>query len=255
MRSAVGCETNNGMRNLIILVCVLLSNAVYAQTDTSKWLRAFPITDYIVVLNDSVKVVQLEMPDGSILKDKQLGLMYGVYNTSRDETVQKGYGKCHLIKGVYYYFTIGHNESGQDLKKGDLLYTFMDRTNIYYGLIPKLAGHFIRLQNVYGQPFYDRYTIFLNWSEKDEQQVLDSLIADINFTGKYFMDNDPSMNQLITSGAYEGKKTLSVMISCKDDDIKKFLEFVIARPRSYAGKEWKVSEIFATWLINGAPGP
>lgn len=243
------------MRKLIILLGVILSTGVYAQTDTTKWLRGFPITDYIVVLNDSVKVVQLEMPDGCAIKDKQLGLMYGVYNTSRDETVQKGYGKCHLIKGAYYYFTIGHNNSGLELKKDDLLYTFMDKTNIYYGLIPKIASHFIRLQSVYENPFFDRYNIFLQWTEKDEQQVLDSLVADINFTGKYFMENDPSMDKLINSGDYEGKKTLAIMAGCKTADIKKFLEFIIARPRSYAGKEWKVSEIFATWLVNGAPGP
>ena len=69
------------------------------------------------------------------------------------------------------------------------------------------------------------------------------------------MENEPSLNQVIITGDYVGKKTLAVMADCNTDDIRKFLEFVIARPRSYAGKEWKVSEIFATWLINGAPRP
>ncbi len=243
------------MRKIVLFSALFLTVHAYAQTDTTKWLRAFPITDYIVTLNDSVKVVQLELPEGCVIKDKQLGLVYGVYNGSRDETVQKGYGKCHLIKSNYYYFTIGHSTSGLELKKGDLLYTFMDKPGIYDGFIPKIAAHFIRLENVYEKFFYDRYNIFLNWTENEEQMVLDSLVADINFTGNYFMENNPSMDKVIKSGVYEGKKTLSVMAGCKVGDIKKFLEFVIARPRSYAGKEWKVSEIFATWLVNGAPAP
>lgn len=65
-----------------------------------------------------------------------------MYKGLKEEAVQKAYGKCHLIKGEYYYFTIGHNKSGLQLKKDDLLFTFMGKTNIYYGQIPQLAAHF-----------------------------------------------------------------------------------------------------------------
>jgi hypothetical protein len=207
------------MRRLIFPVLAFLSIQSQAQTDTATWLRAFPITDYMVALNDSTKVVQLEMPDGLVIKEKQLGMLYGVYNGSRDKAVQKGYGRCHLIKGNYYYFAIGHNTSGLSLEKGDLVYTMMDKTPIYYGRIPKIAAHFIRLQNVYETPLFDRYTIFSNWTEKDEKNIVDSMVADIRFTGKYFSENN----------------------------------YMIARPRLYAGREWKIAELFATWLSEGAP--
>ncbi len=48
----------------------------------------------------------------------------------------------------------------EKIKAGDLLYTFMEKTAIYYGQIPKLSAHFIQLQNVYEIPLYDRYLIF-----------------------------------------------------------------------------------------------
>jgi hypothetical protein len=206
-----------------------------------------------VVLNDSTKLVQLEMPDGLTLKEKQLGLIYGVYNGTKEETVQKGYGKCHLIKGNYYYFSIGHNTSGLALKKGDLLYTLMERTAIFDGRVPKLAAHFIRLQNVYETALFDRYTIFSNWTEKEERSIIDSMVADIQFTGKYFIENNPSMDKPITTGYYKGKKTLYVMTEAGPADVIKFLDYMIARPRLYAGREWKISEVFATWLSEGAP--
>ncbi len=241
------------MRVLIFLSFIFFSITSFAQPDTSKWLRAFPITDYMLELNDSTKVVQIQMPDAYSLKEKQLGLIWGVYDKSKDETVEKGYGRCHHIKGDYYYFSIGHNISGKQLKKGDLLYTLMDKTNIYYGQIPQIASHFIRLQDVYEEPLFDRYSIFSYWTEADEKKVIDSMVADIKFTGKYFIENNPSIDKPINSGDYKGKKTLHVMAECKSADVIKFLDYVIARPRLYAGRDWKISEVFATWLSEGAP--
>lgn len=235
--------------------CLLfISIALTAQPDTAnKILRAFPITDYITDLNDSIKLVQIEMPEYIKLKEKQIGLLYGVYNNSAATAIQKGYGKCQLIKGNYYYFSISNNRSNQPLLKGDLLYTFMEKANIYDGQVPKLASHFIRLQDVYETNLYDRYAVFLNWSKEDEDKILDSIVADIQFTGSYFLKENPDMDILIQNGDYKGQKTLHVMIKCKRKDVINFFDYILARPRNYAGKEWKVSEIFATWLSEGAP--
>ncbi len=239
------------LRVRLLCLLSLLSLVVIAQKD--QWLRAFPITSYIVDGNDSVNIVQLEMPDGVLLKEKQLGIVQGVYETKHSDTVRKGYGRCHLIKGNYYYFAITGNNSGEPLKGGDLIYTLMDKSTIYYGQAAKLAGHFIRLQSVYEEPFYDRYLIFNKWNEEDEKKLIDSIINDIRFTGNYFLENDPSMDKDITSGLFRGKRVLSVMKDCKQEDVINFFNYIIARPRLYAGKTWKVSEIFATWASEGAP--
>jgi hypothetical protein len=204
-------------------------------------------------LNDSTKVVQLEMPVGITIAEKQLGILRGVYDGVNYDTAGKGYGRCNLIKGNFFYFTIGHNKSGYPIKEGDLLYTFMPSTSIYNGRIPLLADFFIELKNVYEVPFYDRYGIFQKWSADDERKLIDSLAADIRFTGNYFAQNNPSMDKPISSGDFKGQKVLAVMTGCKPMVVEQFLDYIIARPRLYAGKEWKVSEIFATWVMNGAP--
>lgn len=241
------------MQKVFLLLSFFLTTFTNAQNDTSQILRAFPVTDYMVDLNDTTKLLQLEMPEGLTLKNKQLGLIYGVYKTSRDEAVQKGYGQCQLIKGQYYYFAISHNTSGLDIKKGDLLYTFMEKTPVYQGRCINLAAHFIRLLDVTDQPFYDRYFVFNKWTKDDEKDLIDTLTRDIRFTGDYFLKNDPSMNQLIKSGDYKGKMLLEFMSTCKNEDVESFLDYMIARPRLYAGGEWKIAEIFATWLSEGAP--
>lgn len=231
---------------------MLLSTACFSQTDTTRLLRAFPVTDYMVDINDSTKLVQLELPEGILLKEKQLGVLYGVYSKAKEEAEEKGYGRCQLIKGQYYYFAISNNKS-LPIQKGDLLYVTMDKPAVFPGRYPRLAAHFIRLLNVTDEPFYDRYLIFNKWTAEDESSLTDSLVKDIQFTGDYFLQNDPSMNQSIGSGGYAGKKVLEVMSRCKKEDVEDFLDYVLTRPRLYAGKEWKVSEIFATWLTNGAP--
>jgi hypothetical protein len=195
------------------------------------------------------------MPDGYTLREKQAGVLYGVYKTSKEDAVEKGYGKCHLIKGDYYYFSVSNNKSGLPIAAGDLLYTIMDKTEIYEGQIPKIATHFIRLLDVYDQPFFDRYTIFFQWAKPDEEKLIDSMVADIRFTGKYFTENNPSIDELIKSGIYKDKKVLAVMSACEATDVQDFLSYINARPRLYAGKEWKIAEIFATWLTAGAPKP
>lgn len=241
------------MRTILILLLLTQQVPTFAQADSSRILRAFPITDYMVALSDTVKVVQVELPEDLKIKDKQLGLAWGIYRQSKEETVQKGYGRCHLIKGQYFYFAIGNNASGFPLRKGDLVYTFMDKNGIYEGRIPKLAAHFIRLQNVYDEPFYDRYQVFRKWTPADEKALLDSMVADIRFTGQHFLENNPEVDKPISKGDYKDKTTLQVMAACQPADLADFFDYIQARPRLYAGREWKVSEIFATWLSEGAP--
>jgi hypothetical protein len=117
----------------------------------------------------------------------------------------------------------------------------------------KLASFYIGLQNVYEKPLYDRHHIFTRWSKSDETSLIDSAIADIRFTGNYFLENNPDMNVKVKGGKYEGKMVLNTMKECNSGDITDFFGYMIARPNLYAGREWKIAEIFATWLSEGAP--
>jgi len=241
------------MKTILMTVCFLSSIHLFAQQqEGTKWLRAFPVTNYILDLNDSIKLVQVQLPEGHFFKEKQIGLLQGVYRTEAADTVSKGAGKCYLIKNDYYYFAINNNNN-PPIKEGDLLYTLQDASMVYAGLLPKLASHFIQLQNVYEDRFYDRYIIFLSWTKVDEQKALDSIIKDIQFTGRYYLENDPSVDKEIQTGKYKGNKVLSQMTVCDNSILTEFLQYIIARPRLYAGRQWKVAEIFATWLSEGAP--
>ena len=241
------------MNKLILLLFFSLPLTSIAQKDSTKLIRGFPITDYMPDIGDSIKIVQINLLDGTKLVDKQLGLLKGIYRDKYADTATIGAGRCNLIKGEYYYFTINYKESGKLPREGDLLFTWVDKKPIYYGNIASLASQFIGLKNVYDISFYDRYTVFSKWNKSDEEVLLDSMVTDIHFGGNYFLTNGPSMNLKIESGKYKGKMVLNTMIVCGKADVTDFLEYVIARPRLYAGKEWKLCEVFATWLNAGAP--
>ena len=241
------------MNKLFVPICLLFSLTLFSQKDTTKWIRAFPITDYIMDASDSVKIVQLHLPVGVKIADKQIGLLKGMYRDKHSDTTYIGAGRCNLIKGEYYYFTINYKQSGRQPREGDLLFTLMQKTPVYREHIIYLASHYIGLQNVYEKPLYNRYDVFSQWQKSDEEALIDSMVTDIHFTGNYFLTNNPSMNIKIKSGKYEGKMVLNTMITSGKQDVTDLLEYVSARPNLYAGREWKISEIFATWLSEGAP--
>lgn len=242
------------MKKIFFFIFLLIAVRSFTQTDTSKWVRAFPVTDYIVDITDSIKLVQVHLPDGPVLQDRQPGLLRSIYKTNAADTGTIGSGRCHLIKGAYYYFTVNYKASGRTPQENDLLYTVVDKPNVYRHSLLRVASHFIELQNVYEEPLYDRNNIFKKWTAQDEQRLIDSMAADIRFTGDYFLKNTPSMNVQIKGGKYDGKMVLEVMMRCSAADVATFLDYMLARPRLYAGNKWKISEIFATWLSNGAPG-
>ena len=56
-----------------------------------------------------------------------------------------------------------------------------------------------------------------------------------------------------TSGWFAGKKTFEIMSDVTNEDVQMFLGFVKSFPGKYIGKTWKMSETFATWIINNSP--
>lgn len=207
----------------------------------------------MVDLNDSTKVVQVHLVDGTSFAEKQLGLLMGMYRDAHADTITIGSGRCNLIKGEYFYFTINYKSSGVIPRAGDLLYTLIGKPSVYDGRLLKVAAHYIGLQDVYETPLFDRSGIFTHWSQVQEKAVLDSIVKDIHFTGDYFLKNNPSMNVPVKEGPHKGKMVLNMMTSCTVKDVMDFLDYMIARPRLYAGHLWKASEVFATWLSEGAP--
>jgi len=235
-----------------IVVLFLFFNG-YSQKDSVEVLFAYRITDYTVKLNDSVTIVQITLQDALpvSIKDKAIGILKHRYESGNIDTNLIGWGRCNLIKGDYYYFTI-HKYSSEEPEQGDLLYTKCKTLPYYKSLLFDINTHAINLTTVYEDQFYHASELFQLNAQK-EKALLDSMVADIRLTGTEMKKQMPGQNQLVKGGLFDGKKIFEAMETTSRKELEEFLKYVIARPVNYAGNTWKLSEIFATWAINKSP--
>lgn len=235
------------------IVVLFLFVTGYPQRDSVDVMFAYRITDYTVALNDSVTIVQVNLPDAwpVSIHDKQIAILKHSYEDGALDTTVIGWGRCNLIKGNYYYFTI-HKYGLQEPKQGDLLYTKCKTLPYYKSLLFDINTHAISLTNVYEDQFYHAAELF-QLNPQKEAAILDSMVADIRFTGTEMKKQMPDKNQLVKGGLFDGIRIFEAMESTSRKELKEFLKYVVARPVNYAGNTWKLSEIFATWVINKSP--
>jgi hypothetical protein len=243
------------LRFTLLLLCIFFgSNHTRAQKDSVEKIFAFKITGYIKALSDSSTVVQVINPASFpvAIRDKQLGVLYHCYKSGTiHDTAMIGWGRCNLIKGEYYYFGIKLKKLQQP-SEGDIIYTKVKVPYVYDGLLLNVMNHAISFTNVYGSGFLNADAIFTN-TKKDELNILDSMVSDIRFTGSAMLQQIPEQDRIIKGGIYNGKKLFDAMQAVKRNELELFLKYVAARPKSYAGNSWKISEIFATWMDGATP--
>jgi hypothetical protein len=235
-----------------IVVLFLVING-YSQKDSVEILFAYRITDYQVKLNDSVTVIQVNLPDALPLSinQKQLGILKHRYENGALDTTLLGWGRCHLIKGRYYYFSI-HKYHDEEPEQGDLLYVKSKMPAYYNSPLFDINRHAINLTAVDEGQFYHAAELF-QLDQQKEILLLDSMVADIRYTGIEMKKQMPEQNQLITGGIFDGKKLFDAMEMTTRNQLEEFLKYIVARPDNYAGNTWKLSEIFATWMISRSP--
>jgi len=240
-------------RRLLSLAFLFFTFTAAAQQNGHDWVVAFPITSYIVP-SDSVQIVQVDLTASNIsISKQQVGLLKGIYRNGKADTASIGYGRCHLIKGAYYYFPIRVTTKTRQPQAGDLLYTKIAKPSIFMGLVPQLAAHAIVLQTVEDSIFYTQLAVLQNWTNAKEEDLLQAMVKDISYTGKAMKEQMPAANKAVASGKYKNTPVFDVLQNAKKEDLADFLTYMIAHPQLYAGNTWKVSEVFATWADAGAP--
>jgi hypothetical protein len=245
-------------KDMRFLLALLVSIAFYgtsaAQAGTVEKIFAFPITDYMQQPNDSLAIVQVVQQDAwpVLLKDKQLGILRPLQQVGgAKDTGRIGWGRCHLIKGDYYYFGI-RLDKGRQPKAGDLLYTKVNAPVLHDGILLDMMRHAIEFTDVSSNKFLFSSSLFTQTAQQ-EVAVLDSMVADIRYTGKAMLEQMPDQNQVIKGGLYDGQKLFVAMQGATRSELTSFLKYIVARPTLYAGHTWKISETFATWMVSETP--
>ena len=137
-------------------------------------------------------------------------------------------------------------------KRYKKVYTNCKAKPYYKSSLFDLMRHAIEITDVYENPFYHSMDIFSLSSQK-EKAILDSMVADIRFTGAAMKKQIPDQNQLVAGGLFDGKKLFDAMEITTTKELEEFLKYMVARPQNYAGNTWKLSEVYATWIASNSP--
>lgn len=238
------------MKIQFIVVCFLCI-AINTHAQRTE-IMAFPITDYIIE-TDSVTVVQVKLPEGLQIKEKNFCLIKSVYSPGNDSVFTVGEGKCRLIKKEYYYFGFLKKDLKRKPAAGDLLYSDVMATAVNKGLLFYALKYSVTLNDVYEKLIADLNTVLKMHGAADEKAVVDLLVADVKFTGTEMAKQNNGQDRTIDKGKFKGKKLFAGMQTITNADITDFLKYMGARPEKYAGNAWKFSELMATWMDAGAP--
>lgn len=85
-------------------------------------------------------------------------------------------------------------------------------------------------------------------SKMEEELIMNMAIEAIKECAEFTIELPPP-----TEGIYRDAPIHRVMEEVTNEDVYIFLGFVKGFPGKYIGKTWKISETFATWLINNSP--
>lgn len=104
-----------------------------------------------------------------------------------------------------------------------------------------------------GVSFYTSpYELTKDYTKKS---ILEDMLKGLHEMAKALKEQNDSQNQKVEGkdNPYAGKMLFDVMENATVEDVWMFLEYIAARPYIYMAHKWNFSEIFATWVVNGAP--
>lgn len=248
-------------RYFILVFIVLIGFSVKAQTQKTVAKKINFKIGY--VYNGQKDSVYLFIYEGGKLGVKvgQQGKVFGVHSSDKPKRSQKELGYSTVVKvmgDTIIAKTILYKPDIPDERVASGDYLTLDvnlPVNNYNSLFYELALMQISFSDASKQPLYPLRKILLRDSKVLEDSIINQSITDIKSIYDMVKDDASyaSLKTKITEGRYKGRTTLDVMGKTKKTDILSFLKFVKSYPGKYLGNNYKIAEVFATWVINFAP--
>ncbi len=233
---------------LISVIFIFISISSYSQ-EKENLTFLFSLED-VKKTSDTTyaaKIIHKNMPAPSI---KESGSVFSIHNADSMER-DLLLGKVKGITGntglseILIYAT-------KEVKDGDLVELTVDIAenkfrNIFYELI-RLN---IRFLNGYDEFFFNDETILFNEDVLQEEENISILSEDIKFVAGKMLEKMES--PAVIGGRFNGFDLFSAMEESNERDVLSFLRFVKENPRKYMGNNWKISEVYATWIVSKTP--
>jgi tetratricopeptide (TPR) repeat protein len=122
-------------------------------------------------------------------------------------------------------------------------------TSVYRGLLFELYVNGITFLDNFKNPIVMLEEVLASSDDSVEKKALVAMVE----AGNEVVEFTTGMKEQISHGKWQGTGIAAIMYESTPNDYRAFLRFVRDYPGKYIGKSWKISEAYATWLINDAP--
>jgi hypothetical protein len=239
------------MKTLLILLSLPIT--IFAQSSTTeKHLVCLAITYPPDPVDSGEYYLVADRPSALMINKGQTFLLQSSWRKTGDSVVAIGAGTVQEIND--YLGMRATLYEGKKVQTGDMACFLVPlHKPATDTLFFKMARLGIGFKSITDSAFYDRNKLLSSASSYTTKELLEAMAADIRFTGAAMLQQQDAQDQEIVKGNYKGKKLFEMMKTTTVDDVYQFIRYVYARPDRYRPNDWKISETFATWVINGAP--
>ena len=240
------------MKTLLFLL--LMPACIAAQSKDGRQLVALTIS-YDPDPTEGVNKYYLiaDKPTVVKLNPNQTFLLQSAWHKEGDSIVSIGAGTVAKINEGSVELR-GTLLPGKKIKKGDMaMFLVPLDVPVKDTLFFKMARNDISFTTVDDSIFYERNAMLKAPQTYPTAILLEAMAKDIRYTGKAMTDLNNNQDREIISGIYKGQKLFAMMQKTSANDVLQFISYVYARPDKYKAHVWKISETFATWVVNGTP--
>jgi len=120
---------------------------------------------------------------------------------------------------------------------------------VHRGLLLELALDGILFLDNYKKPLTTLEALLAARDDALEKRVLDQMVV----CGHEVIEFTTEMTEPVKRGKWKGRIMADILRESASEDYRAFLRFVRDFPGKYIGKPWKISETYATWILNDMP--
>lgn len=193
-----------------------------------------------------------DRPSNVKIKSGQTFIVQSAWRKEGDSVVTIGAG---TVREINDYLGLKFKlYSGKKIRQGDFALFLVPLEKPQTDtLFFKMARLGIGFKSINDSSFYERNQMLSAPASYSTGKLLEAMAADVRFTGEAMLTQNDSQDTEITIGMYKGQRLFMMMKKANATDLFQFIRYVYSRPDKYRANEWRVSETFATWVINGAP--
>lgn len=231
---------------MICLAFVCLAATAFAQNTTMTFL--FPIEE---TTDESIRFLVAENFGFEV---GQTGDIYGLYDkNNRARNGKIGEATISKINGVEIRVDCEITEN-VGVEKGDLIAFEIDvpKRNEERILYQMFALN-IRFLDVYDKVIFEGFDFGKIVAEAEEKALMNDLLAEIHFVGKAMKEQSETFPKISEKSRFGNLDLYSAMEAAMYEDLRSFLRYIEAKPLKYQGQNWRISEVFATWIDAGTP--